>query len=82
MGPDPRYLLLREGMTGDDVRMLMGKPDYYDIYPEAGDGDDCPAWFYAYADSEIILLWGPDGTLHRKFVSFRHVCKNGFADAV
>src|SRR4051812_25244362 len=59
-GPDPRYLLLREGMTESQVRILMGKPDYYD---EPIDGNGGSAWFYSYARSEIIVEWTPNGTV-------------------
>jgi outer membrane protein assembly factor BamE (lipoprotein component of BamABCDE complex) len=58
LGPDPRYLLLREGMTAAQVRVLLGEPDYYD---EPLDGNGGSAWFYCYSRSEIIVEWGPEG---------------------
>lgn len=59
-GPDPRDLLLRQGMTQSEVAMLMGKPDIYDFYDDPGDGRERPGWFYTYIRSEIT-----GGTLRR-----------------
>src|SRR5262245_7847328 len=61
-GPDPRYLLLQEGMTQSQVRRLLGKPDYYDT---PLDGSDGAAWFYCYPRSEIIVEWGRDGRIRK-----------------
>src|SRR5439155_7843820 len=62
IGPDPRYLLLHEGMTESQVRMLMGKPDYYD---EPLDGLGGSAWFYSYSRSEIIVEWDSQGRIRK-----------------
>lgn len=63
-GPDPRYLLIRKGMTQDQVWILMcGKPDYYDTSLEDG---VTPAWFYCYPKTEIIVEWDPDGRVRKK----------------
>jgi hypothetical protein len=49
-------------MTQSRVRLLMGKPDYYDTPP---DGTDGAAWFYAYPRSEVIVEWGRDGRVRK-----------------
>ena len=62
IGPDPRFLLLRRGMTEAQVRMLMGRPDYYD---ESLSGDGSSAWFYEYSKSEIIVEWDTQGRVSK-----------------
>lgn len=64
VGPDPRYLLIYDGMPRSHVDWLMGKADYYDTW---GD-DDRPAHFYCYNSTEIIV----------EFDAQDNVCKKHF----
>ncbi|HEY7315157.1 MAG TPA: hypothetical protein VH643_37770 [Gemmataceae bacterium] len=65
-GFDARYLLLQEGMSQSRVEMLMGRPDYYDLYIDPLDDAEAPAWFYDYGRTEVIVVWNLDGRIHKK----------------
>src|SRR5215211_4329032 len=60
VGPDPRYLLLRKGMTEAHVQALLGKPTYYDRTE-----NDAPGWYYAYDFTEIIVEWDGQGRVSK-----------------
>src|SRR4051812_43046486 len=61
-GPDPRYLLIYDGMPSSQVDVLMGKPDYHDTWGPR----DRPAYFYCYGSTEIIVEFDDEGRVCKK----------------